>query len=140
MPLTEMMHQRVKGCKAACCRSLRLCHAACAQGLRIAVNEELSALKAAIPQAISLLNPGGRLAIISFHSLEDRIAKRELLAAAGQAQETAPVDLNLQAFMEHQPQPVLVEIVTRKPIKASEAEMGDNPRSRSAKLRVAQKL
>ena len=116
------------------------CHMACLQGLRIAVNEELSALKAAIPQAISLLNPGGRLAIISFHSLEDRIAKRELLAAAGQSQETAPVDLNVQAFMEHKPPPVLVEVVTRKPITASEAEMADNPRSRSAKLRVAQKL
>lgn len=110
------------------------------QGLRIAVNEELSALKSAIPQAISLLKPGGRLAVISFHSLEDRITKREFLAAAGQTQQSAPDEMDLQAFLEHKPPPAIVDIVTRKPITASDAELAENPRSRSAKLRIAQKL
>ena len=104
------------------------------------MNEELSALKAAIPQAIDLLNPGGRLAVISFHSLEDRIAKREFLAAAGQAQDTAPMDMDVQAFLEHKPPPAVVEVVTRKPLTAGEAEVAENPRSRSAKLRIVQKL
>jgi len=85
------------------------------QALRIAVNEELKWLKVAINRLPDLLNPGGRIAIISFHSLEDRIAKQSLQ------------------------QNDRLEIISRKPIMAGEEELLNNPRSRSAKLRVAQK-
>jgi len=85
------------------------------QALRIAVNEELKWLKVAINRLPDLLNPGGRIAIISFHSLEDRIVKQSLQ------------------------QNDRLEIISRKPIMAGEEELLNNPRSRSAKLRVAQK-
>lgn len=83
------------------------------QALRIAVNDELGALSESLDAAIESLRPGGRLAVISFHSLEDRIVKLR--------------------FREH---PRLV-VVTRKPISPGEAEIVENPRARSAKLRVA---
>jgi 16S rRNA (cytosine1402-N4)-methyltransferase len=86
------------------------------QALRIAVNRELESLEQALPQAISLLAAGGRIGVISFHSLEDRIVKQFFRAAAQQG---------------------LLDIVTRKPIEAGEHEARTNPRSRSAKLRVA---
>lgn len=86
------------------------------QSLRIAVNDELGRLERAIPQAVSLLRPGGRLAVISFHSLEDRLVK-------------------LQFRANH-----LLKVVTKKPITPRGAEIAANPRSRSAKLRVAEKL
>ncbi|MEM9941131.1 MAG: 16S rRNA (cytosine(1402)-N(4))-methyltransferase RsmH [Planctomycetota bacterium] len=85
------------------------------QALRIAVNEELKWLKVATERLPSLLAPGGRIAIISFHSLEDRIVKH--------------------AFQKDD----RLEMITKKPIQASEDELGRNPRSRSAKLRVAEK-
>ena len=85
------------------------------QALRIAVNEELKWLKVAVNRLPDLLKPGGRIAIISFHSLEDRIVKQSL-------------QQNDQ-----------LEIISRKPIMAGEEELLSNPRSRSAKLRVAQK-
>ncbi|MFM2340166.1 MAG: hypothetical protein RLZZ360_802 [Candidatus Parcubacteria bacterium] len=89
------------------------------QGLRIAVNDEFEALELFIKSAFMHLAPGGRLAIISFHSLEDRIVK-----------------LAFKAF-EHDQKGVLV---TKKPIIASEAELKMNPRARSAKLRVIEKI
>lgn len=85
------------------------------QALRIAVNDELGELERALPQLVSLLAPGGKIAIISFHSLEDRIVKR--------------------FFKEHS----VLEVLTKRPITASEEEIAQNPRSRSAKLRVAKK-
>ena len=87
------------------------------QALRIAVNSELDVLEAALPQAIEALAPGGRLAVISFHSLEDRIVKHFFKS---QAKKT-------------------VNIITKKPITASEEEAAANPRARSAKLRVIEK-
>jgi 16S rRNA (cytosine1402-N4)-methyltransferase len=89
------------------------------QALRIAVNDELEALDAVLPAAASLLAPGGRLAVISFHSLEDRRVKQFFQAGGTEA---AP----LQAL-------------TRRPVTAGERELQANPRARSAKLRVAER-
>ncbi|WP_322815385.1 16S rRNA (cytosine(1402)-N(4))-methyltransferase RsmH [Chloroflexus sp.] len=91
------------------------------QALRIAVNQELDRLRAALPQAVDLLAPGGRLAVISFHSLEDRIVKQFLRAEA--SGETPRLT-----------------IVTKKPIVPTAAEVANNPRARSAKLRVAARI
>ena len=86
------------------------------QALRIAVNDELGSLETFLKKFIEYLNPGGRVAIISFHSLEDRLVKK--------------------AFRET---PTL-KAITRKPIIATDEEIKNNPRSRSAKLRVAEKM
>ncbi|OGE90811.1 MAG: 16S rRNA (cytosine(1402)-N(4))-methyltransferase [Candidatus Doudnabacteria bacterium RIFCSPHIGHO2_01_FULL_50_11] len=104
------------------------------QALRIEVNQELDALQSALPQAHTLLAPGGKLAVISFHSLEDRIVKRffqEKLKGC-----TCPPEFPVCICGKH-PQ---VRVLTRKPVTASEEELAANPRARSAKLRVAQKL
>lgn len=98
------------------------------QALRIAVNRELDNLEAALPQAVELLRPGGRLAVISFHSLEDRIVKQFFRAESGYGGSEAPA------------QPVRLRVITRKPLVASESEQQANPRSRSAKLRVAERV
>lgn len=97
------------------------------QALRIAVNAELDQLESALPQAIDLLRPGGRLAVISFHSLEDRIVKLFFRAESGYGGSANE-------------RPVRLRIITRKPVEAGEAEVAANPRSRSAKLRVAERL
>ena len=104
------------------------------QALRIAVNDELGALMSALPQATELLRSGGRLAVISFHSLEDRIVK-EYLRSVSQEHVPQPDDLPGQVYRS-----ATLRVVTRKPIVASEAEVLSNPRARSAKLRVAEKL
>lgn len=104
------------------------------QALRIAVNDELGSLEAALPAAVELLRPGGRLAVISFHSLEDRIVKRFF-----QAEErgcVCPPELPA-CVCGRQPR---LRIVTRHPVVAGEAEVASNPRARSAKLRVAERL
>ncbi len=104
------------------------------QALRIAVNDELGSLMKVLPQAVELLKSGGRLAIISFHSLEDRIVK-EYFRSASQvhvAQPDDPPDL-----IRRQP---TLKLMTRKPIIPSAVEVENNPRARSAKLRVAEKL
>ena len=85
------------------------------QALRIAVNKELENLKLALPQALEIVEPGGRIGVISFHSLEDRIVKRFFQGTDN------------------------IEIITKKPIIPSEEEISENPRSRSAKLRIAEK-
>ena len=103
------------------------------QALRIAVNDELSALESALPLAIESLRPGGRLAVISFHSLEDRIVKRFFRERATSL--VAPP--GMASLGERR---ASIKLVNRKPITPSRAEVRANPRSRSAKLRVVVKL
>lgn len=103
------------------------------QALRIAVNDELGAVERVLPNAIDLLHPGGRLAVISFHSLEDRIVKQTFKDAS-----TEFIPPPGMASMETKR--ATVKLITRKPIEASQAEVAANPRSRSAKLRVVEKL
>lgn len=104
------------------------------QALRIAVNRELEAVEQVLPQAIEALAPGGRLAVISFHSLEDRIVKRFMKTEAAGC--ICPPDLPV-CTCGHQPR---LRLLTKKPVEASPAEVAANPRSRSAKLRVAERL
>jgi 16S rRNA (cytosine1402-N4)-methyltransferase len=104
------------------------------QALRIAVNDELAALMSALPQAAGLLHSGGRLAVISFHSLEDRIVK-EYFRSVSQEHLPQPDDPPGMAYRS-----ATLRVITRKPIVASEAEVLSNPRARSAKLRIAEKL
>src|SRR5512132_2138345 len=103
------------------------------QALRVAVNDELEALERALPAALSMLRPGGRIAVISFHSLEDRIAKRFFAAQARGC--VCPPDLPVCACGR---EPTL-RLVTRKAVLPSPQEIAENPRSASARLRVAQK-
>lgn len=104
------------------------------QAIRIAVNDELGAVSRMMQAAVGRLNPGGRLAVITFHSLEDRIVKSEMQQAARgcTCQPEFPV-----CVCGKKP---LVKLVTRKPIVSGPAELEENPRARSAKLRVAEKL
>lgn len=104
------------------------------QALRIAVNGELDALAAVLPQAIDRLAPGGRLAVISFHSLEDRIVKHTLRDEAREC--VCPPGLP-ECRCGHRAR---LRLVTRRPIEPSAAEVQANPRARSAKLRVAERL
>jgi 16S rRNA (cytosine1402-N4)-methyltransferase len=103
------------------------------QALRIHVNQELEELSLALPQALDLLRPGGRLAVISFHSLEDRIVKRFLRS---HARPEVPERLPLRATEMPQPRLKLLG----KPVRPTAAEVNANPRARSAILRVAEKL
>lgn len=105
------------------------------QGLRICVNRELERLELFLPKAVDLLSPGGRLAVISFHSLEDRIVKNHFRLAASDKWETSGLGTGL--FRDKKP---TVELITKKPIIPSDEEIDQNPRSRSAKLRVIEKL
>ena len=104
------------------------------QALRIAVNRELQQLQAVLPQALGVLRPGGRLVVISFHSLEDRIVKQWMQQ---EARQYVPDPTSLYGGYERQP---TLRVVTRKPVEADDEELVRNPRSRSAKLRVAEKL
>ena len=104
------------------------------QAIRIAVNDELGSVEKVMTDAIPLLNPGGRLAVITFHSLEDRIVKNAMAAAAKGC--TCPPSFPV-CVCGKKPQ---AELVNRKPITASAEELEENPRSRSAKLRVCRKL
>jgi len=101
------------------------------QALRIAVNDELGALEAALPAALEMLRPGGRLAVISFHSLEDRIVKRFVADQAKGC--TCPPDFPVCVCGK---EPTLRSL-TRKPIRPSQLEVERNPRSASARLRGA---
>jgi 16S rRNA (cytosine1402-N4)-methyltransferase len=119
------------------------------QALRIAVNDELKGLERFIPAAISPLIKGGRLAIISFHSLEDRIVKRSFLRESGRCicepQRWQGVHTRKEAAIdavtcEHCGARTRVSILTRKPVRPTPEEMEGNPRSRSSLLRVCEKL
>jgi 16S rRNA (cytosine1402-N4)-methyltransferase len=104
------------------------------QALRMAVNDELATVEAGLAAAIGLLGPGGRLAVISFHSLEDRLVKqtfRELSRDCVCPPQQPVCTCDARAA---------VRLVTRKAVKPSDSEIGQNPRSRSARLRVVEKL
>ena len=103
------------------------------QALRIAVNGELEALERGLEAGLNLLGPGGRMVVISFHSLEDRIAKRCFAAHQGQWESLAEGG---RKWVGSLPQ---VEVLTRKPVMASEEECLENPRARSAKLRAVER-
>ena len=104
------------------------------QAIRIAVNDELGSVEKVMEDAIPLLNPGGRLAVITFHSLEDRIVKSAMTAASKGC--TCPPNFPV-CVCGNKPK---VKLITRKPIVASAEELEVNHRSRSAKLRVCEKL
>ena len=104
------------------------------QAIRIAVNDELGSVERVLEDAIDLLNPGGRLAIITFHSLEDRIVKTSMAEAAKGC--TCPPNFPV-CVCGKKPK---VKLISRKPIVASEEELEINPRSRSAKLRVCERI
>jgi 16S rRNA (cytosine1402-N4)-methyltransferase len=90
------------------------------QAIRIAVNDELTQLERALPLMLDILSPGGRMAIISFHSLEDRLVKRFLAENSGRNYDSR------------------LELLTKRPLSANREESVSNPRARSAKLRAAQ--
>lgn len=104
------------------------------QALRIATNEELVGLDRFVDDAVSVLEPGARVAIISFHSLEDRIVKRAFRRLEGEC--TCPPNMPVCGCGAK----ALVKILTGRPVTASEEEEERNPRSRSAKLRVAERV
>ena len=104
------------------------------QAIRIAVNDELGAVSRVMEDAIPLLNPGGRLAVITFHSLEDRIVKNAMAEAARGC--TCPPNFPV-CVCGNKPK---VRLITRKPIVSGEEELERNPRARSAKLRICEKL
>ncbi|HIQ76824.1 MAG TPA: 16S rRNA (cytosine(1402)-N(4))-methyltransferase RsmH [Candidatus Faecousia excrementipullorum] len=104
------------------------------QAIRIAVNDELGSVEKVMADAIPLLNPGGRLAVITFHSLEDRIVKNAMAEAAKGC--TCPPNFPV-CVCGKKPQ---VKLISRKPIVSGAAELAENPRARSAKLRVCEKL
>ena len=101
------------------------------QALRIAVNDELSSLEVALPAALDMLRPGGRLAVIAFHSLEDRIVKQFLRERERGC--TCPPDFPV-CVCGHEPE---LRAIQRRPIRPSESEIAANPRSASARLRAA---
>lgn len=103
------------------------------QALRIAVNDELTVLEKTLPQAVEALAPGGRLVVISFHSLEDRIIKRFVRRESRDCicPPASPI-----CTCDHR---ATLRVVTRKPIRPTEEEVSANPRSRSARLRIAEK-
>lgn len=104
------------------------------QAIRIAVNDELNILQKGLDAAFSVLKPGGRLVVITFHSLEDRIVKRSMALWCNPC--TCPPDFPICVCGKK----AKAKLLTKKPIEASEDELRDNPRSRSAKLRGCTKI
>ncbi|WP_144186371.1 16S rRNA (cytosine(1402)-N(4))-methyltransferase RsmH [Elioraea rosea] len=107
------------------------------QGLRIAVNDELGELTRGLEAALSLLSPAGRLVAVSFHSLEDRIVKRRLAEVSGRAGNPSRHDPAALAAAPSRPG---FRLLTPRAVMPSEAEIGANPRARSARLRAAERL
>ena len=104
------------------------------QGIRIAVNGELDAVETMLKEAVPRLNPGGRLCVITFHSLEDRLVKTGMAEWAKGC--TCPPDFPV-CVCGKKP---AVKLITKKPIVSGEKELAENPRARSAKLRIAEKI
>jgi len=104
------------------------------QALRIAVNDELAALEEALPQCVELLKPGGRLAVIAFHSLEDRIVKR-FMREESTDRVSQPYEPEVARGGSAR-----VRLVNRRPIRPTEEEVESNPRARSARLRTAERI
>lgn len=104
------------------------------QALRIAVNGELDAIETALPLMLAALKPGGRMAVISFHSLEDRLVKKFFQRESRSVRRQPDDPASLQE------REASLEIITRRPIRATEAEVVANVRARSARMRVAEKL
>jgi 16S rRNA (cytosine1402-N4)-methyltransferase len=106
------------------------------QALRLAVNDEIGSLRSGLAAAVTVLKPGGRLAVITFHSLEDRVVKEFGRERAREYEFDGPVDVP-ELRRPHQPELILVH---RKAVKPGAAELAENPRSRSAQLRVMEKI
>ena len=104
------------------------------QAIRIAVNDELGSVEKVMKDAVDCLNPGGRLAVITFHSLEDRIVKNGMNEAAKGC--TCPPSFPV-CVCGKKPK---VKLISRKPIVSTQQELDENPRARSAKLRICEKL
>jgi 16S rRNA (cytosine1402-N4)-methyltransferase len=104
------------------------------QALRIAVNDELAALEAFLPEALEAIKPGGRLAVIAYHSLEDRIVKHFFRRESADC--ICPPEIPI-CVCDHR---AALKEISHRPIRPGDAEVAENPRSRSAKLRVAEKL
>ncbi len=104
------------------------------QSLRIAVNDELESLRKGLNAAIDMLNPGGRVVVLSYHSLEDRIVKETFARRAGRC--TCPTGLPICACGAK----TEIKILTKRPVMATDSEVRTNPRARSAKLRAAEKI
>ncbi|MGQ0806000.1 MAG: 16S rRNA (cytosine(1402)-N(4))-methyltransferase RsmH [Actinomycetota bacterium] len=107
------------------------------QAIRMEVNRELPSLSTALDESVHLLTPGGRVLVVAYHSLEDRMVKERFRAWAG----TGPVEAYVPP---HLPRPVvtqepLVRVLTRRPLRPTDRELADNPRAASAKLRAAEK-
>jgi len=101
------------------------------QALRIEVNDEMNALKEFLQQSIEVLNHGGRLSVIAYHSLEDRLVKNVIRSGNAEGEEVKDFLGNSEKFFK---------VITKKPIEASEEETRRNPRARSAKLRIAERI
>lgn len=104
------------------------------QALRIAVNDELTVLEKVLPQAISCLKPGGRLAVIAYHSLEDRIVKHYFRL---ESKECVCPPERIICICGHKP---TIKVITKRPVSPQAEEISKNPRARSARLRVVEKL
>ncbi|MEK6255994.1 MAG: 16S rRNA (cytosine(1402)-N(4))-methyltransferase RsmH [Chloroflexota bacterium] len=104
------------------------------QAIRIAVNQELESIELVLPQLTAALKPGGRIAVISFHSLEDRLVKRYM------REKSKSITRQPDDLPEVEDRKAELKLINRRPIQASETEIVENPRARSARLRVAEKL